>query len=327
MNDHDQLSAGLVQMAPVWLDRDATLDKIASYISDAADSGCDLVAFGEALAPGYPFWIELTDGARFNDASQKRMFSHYLDQGVVLERGDLAKVTDLCASRSIAAYVGIMERPADRGGHSLYCTLVYIDKEGNIGSAHRKLQPTYEERLAWAPGDGNGLAVHELGAFKVGGLNCYENWMPLARSALYAQGESLHVAVWPGNVRNTSDITRFIAFESRSFVLSVSGVLQADDIPVGTPFRDELVEVAKTNKYFANGGTCAAGPDGQWLLEPVEGDEGLFVVALDHGRVREERQQFDLAGHYSRPDVTQLVVDRTRQSTISFSPPPATALR
>ncbi len=320
MRTPDQLTVGLVQIAPVWLDRDSTLEKVAAYTSAAADAGCGLVAFGEALVPGYPFWLEFTDGARFNDPGQKRMFSWYLDQAVVIERGDLDTIRSLCVQRSVAVYLGIIERPLDRGGHSVYCTLVHIDRDGEIRSAHRKLQPTYEERLAWSAGDGHGLRVHDVGAFRVGGLNCYENWMPLVRSSLYAQGEDLHVAVWPGNVRNTSEITRFIALEARSYVASVSGMLRRTDIPVGTPLREELIAATATQLYLADGGTCVAGPDGQWLLEPVQGEEGLFTVEIDHARVREERQNFDLAGHYSRPDVTKLHVDRARQSTATFSP-------
>lgn len=320
MTSSDLLTLGLAQIAPVWLDRDATLDRVAAYITEAADAQCDLVMFGEALVPGYPFWLELTGGARFNDPAQKQMFSWYLDQGVVIERGDLDAVRALCAQRSIALYLGIIERASDRGGHSLYCSLVHIRSDGEIGSVHRKLQPTYEERLVWASGDGNGLRVHDLGAFRVGGLNCYENWMPLPRAALYAQGEDLHVAVWPGNVRNTTDITRFIAFESRSYVASVSGIMRAGDIPVGTPFRDELIEAAALQSYFADGGTCVAGPDGAWVLAPAAHDERLFTVQIDHARVREERQNFDVAGHYSRPDVTRLSVDRSRQATATFTP-------
>ena len=318
MTSHNQLTIGLVQMASVWLDREATVAKAAGYLIEAADAECDLAVFGEALIPGYPFWLELTDGARFNDPAQKHMHSWYLDQGVVIERGDLGALQAICKDRSIAAYVGIMERPPDRGGHSLYCSLVYLDATGVIGSVHRKLQPTYEERLAWAMGDGHGLVVHSLGAFTVGGLNCYENWMPLARAALYGQGEDLHVAVWPGHVRNTTDITRFMALESRSFVVSVSGIFRAEDIPVGTPFRDELIAAVPASGYFADGGSCVAGPDGEWLLAPVAHVEGLSVVSVDHSRVREERQNFDLAGHYSRPDVTKLLVNRDRQSTIAF---------
>jgi nitrilase len=110
--------------------------------------------------------------------------------------------------------LGCIERPVDRGGHSLYASLVYIDSDGVIQSVHRKLMPTYEERLTWSPGDGHRLRVHKLGAFTVGGLNCWENWMPLVQASLYGQGEDLHIAIWPGGVHNTHNITRFIAFES-----------------------------------------------------------------------------------------------------------------
>ena len=182
---------------------------------------------------------------------------------------------------------------------------------------HRKLQPTYEERLTWAPGDGNGLQVHALKSFKVGGLNCWENWMPLARSALYGQGENLHVAVWPGSDYNTRDITRFIARESRSFVISVSSLMRVTDFPPDTPHLDEVLK--KAPQVLANGGSCVAGPDGEWILEPVIEKEGLLLVELDHNRVLEERQNFDPSGHYSRPDVTQLVLNRQRQSVLHFS--------
>jgi nitrilase len=312
----DSLKVGCVQMAPVWFDRIKTLEKVSAYVLEAAQAHCDLVVFGEALVPGYPFWIELTDGARFNDAAQKRMFAAYLEQGVVIERGDLNEICALAAQHRIAVYLGVMERAPDRGGHSLYCSLVFIDCDGRVQSVHRKVQPTYEERLAWAAGDGHGLKVHSLGAFTVGGLNCFENWVPLLRSSLYAQGEDLHIAVWPGGGHNTPDITRFIALESRSFVLSVSGLLRPSDIPQGTLFRDEMI--ASGREFFANGGTTIAAPNGDWILEPQIGKEGLFTAVLDHARVREERQNFDLAGHYGRPDVTQLLVDRRRQSTVKF---------
>ena len=311
-----ELKVGLVQMAPVWLDREATLQKVERFIEEAASSGCQLVVFGEALVPGYPFWVELTGGARFNDPAQKRMYAHYLDQGVVIERGDLGGVCQLAARHRLAVYLGLMERAPDRGGHSLYCSLVYINERGEVASVHRKTQPTYEERLVWAAGDGHGLRVHPLGAFQVGGLNCYENWVPLLRTSLYAQGADLHVAVWPGGMHNTPDITRFIALESRSYVVSVSGVLRPDDIPLGTPFRDELL--ATNRPFFGNGGSAVAAPDGTWVLEPVAEQEGLFVVSLDHARVREERQNFDPAGHYGRPDLTQLRVNRARQAIAQF---------
>ena len=315
MSDYT-LTVGTAQIAPVWLDRDATLAKVAHWVRKAAAEGCGLVVFGEALVPGYPFWVERTDGARFESGPQKQMFAHYVSQGVTIEKGDLDAVCKAAADNSIAVYLGIMERAANRGGHSLYCSMVYIDAKGEVGSVHRKLMPTHEERLVWAIGDGHGLRTHELGPFTVGGLNCWENWLPLARASLYAQGENLHVAIWPGNRRNTEDITRFIARESRSFVVSVSGLMRKSDIPEDLPHADLLFETA--DDVMADGGTCVAGPDGEWLLAPQTGEESLHVVELDHHLVLQERHSLDVAGHYSRPDVTRLIVDRKRQTTAEF---------
>ena len=306
----NQLTVGLAQISPVFLNRAATLAKVRTYVEQAAAAGCGLVIFGEALVPGYPFWLEFTGGARFNSKLQKEIFAEYSAQAVQMEH--LADLRACAARHSIAIYLGCIERAADRGGHSLYCSLVYIDAQGEIGSVHRKLMPTYEERLVWATGDGNGLRTHPLGAFHVGGLNCWENWMPLPRAALYAQGEDLHVAVWPGGMHNTGDITRFIAREARSYVISVCGLLRRDDIGMAHAWRDEAPEV------MANGGSCVASPEGEWLVEPCADEEKLIVVTLDHRRVREERQNFDPSGHYSRPDVTRLTVNRKRQAVVTF---------
>ena len=283
----------------------------------AAAEGCNLVAFGEALLPGYPFWVERTDGAKFESKLQKKLYSHYVSQAVSIEQGDLDAVCKEAADGQIAVYLGVIERATNRGGHSLYCSMVYIDAKGAIGSVHRKLMPTHEERLVWAIGDGNGLRTHELGAFTVGGLNCWENWLPLARSALYAQGEDLHVAIWPGNIRNTEDITRFIARESRSFVMSVAGLMRRDDIGDDLPEAEILRSSA--DDVMADGGSCIALPTGEWLLEPETNIESLRVAEIDHRLVLEERQSLDVAGHYSRPDVTRLSVNRKRQTTVEFT--------
>ncbi len=311
------ISVGLAQIAPIWLDRSATLDKIVSWVERAAADDCTLVVFGEALVPGYPFWVERTDGARFESELQKSMYAHYVSQAVSIEDGDLDNVCKAARDKNIAVYLGVVERAADRGGHSLYCSMIYVDQSGVIGSVHRKLMPTHEERMVWAIGDGNGLRTHSLGPFSVGGLNCWENWLPLARASLYAQGEDLHVAIWPGNDRNTAEITRFIARESRSFVVSVSGLMRESDIGTDLPHAELLQGVAEG--VLANGGSCVAAPTGEWLLEPQVEDESLFVVELDHRQVLEERQNLDVAGHYSRPDVTRLIVNRKRQTTVEFS--------
>jgi nitrilase len=311
-----QIKVGIAQIAPVWLNKSATIKKVGSYIDKAAEQGCDLVSFGEALIPGYPFWIGLTDGARFNSQIQKDLYAHYLANAVDLESDDLDALREVCAGKKIAAVIGTIEKAPDRGGHSAYCTLVYIDKGGVVQNSHRKLVPTYEERLCWSPGDGHGLKVHPLGPFTLGALNCWENWMPLSRSALYGMGENLHVALWPGGYHNTYDLTQFIAKESRSYVISVSGLLKKIHITDDIPHADLIRHHSET--MISNGGSCLAGPDGNWIIEPLVDEEGLLVAEIDYRKVLEERQNFDVAGHYSRPDVTRLVVNRDRQNLLDL---------
>lgn len=311
------LKVALGQIAPVWLDKEGTLKKVENSINEAAESGCELIVFGEGLVPGYPFWLALTGGAEWDTKVNKELHAHYVRNSIMIEAGELDSICELSKKRKIAVYLGIIERAKNRGGHSIYASLVYINEKGEIKSVHRKLQPTYDERLTWSPGDGHGLQVHPLKQFTVGGLNCWENWMPLPRTALYGQGENLHVAAWPGSDHNTKDITRFIARESRSYVLSVSSLMSKDDFPENTPHLDRILENAPDT--LANGGSCIAGPDGEWIIEPVLHKEGLIIETLDFNRVLEERQNFDPVGHYSRPDVTKLTVNRERQSTVDFN--------
>ena len=161
----ETLTVGLAQIAPVWLDRAGTMAKILEQVRAAQDAGCQLVAFGEGLLPGYPFWIERTNGAVFNSPLQKEIHAHYLDQAVQIEAGHLDALCTAAREWGMTVVLGCIERPLDRGGHSLYASLVYIDADGIIRSVHRKLMPTYEERLTWSPGDGNGLRVHKVRRF------------------------------------------------------------------------------------------------------------------------------------------------------------------
>ncbi len=310
------LKLALPQLAPDWLSREGGLAKVIAAISEAASAGANLIVFSEGFVPGYPFWLDGTGGARFNDAKQKEIFAHYSDQAVTIEKGHLGDVCAALKAANMACYLGIIERAGDRSGHSLYCSYVYIDAGGIIQSVHRKLQPTYEERLVWSPGDGAGLVTHKLGDFTVGGLNCWENWMPLSRAALYAQGEDLHIACWPGSARNTSDLTPIVAKDGRSYAVSVSAIMRPQDVRADTPFADEIK--AALGDMPANGGSCVAAPDGSWVLPPATGEEGIRYCQLDSAFVRRERQNFDPSGHYSRPDVTRLVVNRKRQSLVEF---------
>ncbi len=311
----NKLKVCLAQLTPVWINRDATLERVAEAMAEAAAEGAELIVFPEAFCPGYPFWLAHTEGASWEKPVNKELHAHYMQEAVCLESGHLDAICERAKSLGLAVYLGIVERPLDRGGHSLYCSLVYIDAGGAIASVHRKLQPTYDERLCWAPGDGNGLQAHDLKGFRLGGLNCWENWMPLARASLYALGTNVHIAVWPGSDYNTREITRFIARESRSYVLSVSSVMFRKDLPGELPHRDLILE--KGPEEYANGGSCLAGPDAEWVLEPQIGAVGLFHAELSLEAVYQERQNFDPSGHYSRPDVTRLQVNRERQGIVN----------
>jgi len=310
------LRFALPQLAPAWLSRDSGVAKVVATIKEAAGHGADMIAFPEAFIPGYPFWPSVTGGAAFDDVRQKHLFSHYADQSVTVEDGHLDPVCAAFREAGMAGYLGIIERPRDRSGHSLYASYVFIDATGTIRSVHRKLQPTYEERLVWSPGDGHGLVTHRVGDFTVGGLNCWENWMPLVRASLHAQGEDLHVMGWPGSLCNTEDLTPVLAKEGRSYCVSVSAVMRRSDVRDDMPFADDIRASLAENP--CDGGSCIAAPDGSWVLEPATNAEGLRYADLDPARVREERHNFDPSGHYSRPDVTQLIVDRRRQTTVRF---------
>ena len=312
--EEETLKVAIAQIAPVWLDRKATLEKVMNCMREAASEGTHLLVFGEALIPGYPFWVDQTDGARFDNDLQKDFYAHYQKEAVSIEEGHLDELLSLAKECKLSVYLGIIERPTDRGAHSLYCTLLYINSSGEIASSQRKLMPTYEERLVWGIGDGHGLCTHPIGSFTAGGLNCWENWLPLARASLYAQGEDLHVSVWPGNYRNTHDLIPVLAKEGRSYVIAASGLFSHNDLHEELPHADILANHIKGT--LANGGSCIAAPDGSWVLEPVTDKEGVFYAELDHQKVRSERLNIDVSGHYSRPDVFQLQVDMTRQSIL-----------
>ena len=306
----------MVQMAGVLLNRQSTLEKMQAYAQEAASQGAELCIFGEAILPGYPFWLENTNAATFNSKVQKEIHARYVQEAIQPESGDLKILQDIAARHKMAIVTGSIEKALNRGGHSLYCSMIYIDQQGSIKNVHRKLMPTYEERLSWATGDGHGLQTFPVGPFTMGGLNCWENWMPLARTALMAQGENLHLAIWPGNVRNTEILNPFLAQEGRSYVISVCGVFHKTHIPDNFPHADLFKEQAPD--IMANGGSCISAPDGSWVIPPIKNKEGVFTATLDYNRVLEERQNFDATGHYSRPDVFDLKINRSRQIGFTF---------
>ncbi len=309
------------QTAPVWGDSTATLKTVIHWIERAAADGVDLLAFGETFLSGYPFWVSRTDGARWDAADQKEAYAFYLDAAVRLDGPEIAEVATAAADTGVFTYLGVTER--SRSGGTVYATLVAIDPQRGVVSAHRKTMPTFEERMVWGIGDGHGLVAHQLGELRVAGLNCWENWVPVARHALYSQGLDVHVAAWPGSVGLTTDITRFIAKEGRCYVLSAGALLRGADVTAAFPLREAAV--ASDDEWLYDGGSAIAGPDGQWVVAPVAREEGLVTAEVDPAAVRGERQNFDPAGHYFRGDVFSVTVDRRRREAAQLvdGDPPA----
>jgi nitrilase len=313
---------GAAQAHPVWGRPAAGAERVVKWIGRACAEGVDLLAFGETHLGGYPFWLSMTDGARFDDPDQKRAYAYYLDAAVEIDGPELRLIVEAARDHRVFTYLGAAERGSGVARGSVFATLVAIDPEQGIVSAHRKVQPTYEERLAWAAGDGHGLRVHSItgregDTMRAGGLNCWENWLPQARLAMYAGGEDIHVSAWPGAVRNTIDVTRFIALEGRVWSLAASTLISRADVPDDFPLADRLPD-----GDWTDGGSAIAAPDGTWLREPLAGDEGLVTADVDLARVRGERQNFDPAGHFARADVFELRVDRRRLAAASFSDDP-----
>ncbi len=304
------------QTAPAWGDPDATTNIVVNWSGRAAADGVDLVAFGETFLSGYPFWVGRTDGARWDADDQKDAYAAYLEAAIDLDGPHLSAVAEAASDHGVFTYLGVTERSASRG--TVFATYIAVEPGSGIVNAQRKLMPTFEERMVWGTGDGHGLRTHRVGDFVVGGLNCWENWIPSVRHALYAQGEDLHVAGWPGSVGLTTDITRFIALEGRCYVLSAGGLLPRSAVPDSFALKDAAFGDAE---MLYDGGSAIAAPDGSWLVEPLSGEERLVVADIDPARVRGERQNFDPAGHYFRGDVINVSVDRTRLAPVTFRDP------
>lgn len=308
------LTVAAAQLGGPWLNAEARLNRAIEAIELARSNGAQVVVFPETYLSGYPFWLSRTEGASFNEPDQKACYAYYLDQAIEVGGSEQIELEQAAGDFDVTVVMGISERGRREGRGTVWCSLLTLDpKEGLVGH-HRKLVPTYDERLVWGQGDAVGLLTHRVGDARLGSLSCWENWMPQARSALYAQGETVHVSAWPGSEMLTTDIARFIAFEGRVFSIAVSGIVTAADIPDDFPLAERLRANSRSLPF--QGGSCVAGPNGQWLIPPITGAEGLVIAELPLADVDAERLTFDPTGHYSRPDVFQTTVHRgTRQAT------------
>lgn len=305
-----------VQARPVWLDRAATVKKIVALMADAAARGAELVVFSETFLCGYPFWACRTNGAAFNDPMQKHAYALYLEAAVSATGPELRVVREAAGDLGLFVFLGVSERDPGGASGSVYCSLAAIDPGRGLIGMHRKLVPTHDERLVWSRGDGHGLRAYEYKGVRIGGLICWENWMPLARHALYADGIDVLVSVWPGWSNLTRDITRFTAIEGRVYSVAASGLLSLDDARSDFPMLDAIRE-SYPNDVF-DGGSGIVAPDGNWVAGPVVGREEVIIAEVDLHRVHEERLMFDVAGHYARPDVFSCRVNRHRQASAVF---------
>ncbi len=294
-----------IQATPVYLNPKETAEKAVGLMADAAKEGAELCSFSEVFLAGYPLWLR-PQVSSMDVGLQRECYSRYLDAAVDAYGPELAAIAEQAKKLGLFTYIGFVERAPSQG--AVFCSLAAIHPDEGIVSVHRKLKPTYMERMVWAEGDGHGLQVHQWRDFRVGGLNCYENWQPLPRHALYAQGEQLHVMTWPGRIRHHI-CAKFVAMEGRVYVISVAGVMEEKDVPDDFPAKGLNLDIGLA---ALSGGSTIFSPNGDIVAGPLESEEAVLYADIDVTRVNEERMELDPAGHYGRPDVFRVEVDRKR---------------
>jgi len=308
----DSIRVALIQARPVYYDLARTVAKALSLISEAAGQGARLAAFPETFFPGYPAWLDVAlDYARWDHPPTKRLYARLAANSMAIDSPEMQQLRKAAREQDIVLALGINERvPSGRGNRSLYNSIVTIDATGAILNHHRKLRPTYTEQLVWAQGDGAGLSAVDTAVGRVGGLICWEHWMPHARQALHISNESIHIALWPAVKEIHQIASRHYAFESRAFVLAVGGIMPASDFPAELDLPDEWR--AQPDALLLNGGSAVVAPDGAYIIEPVYDQETILYADLDLARIAEEQMALDVTGGYARDDVFAFEVNRNR---------------
>jgi nitrilase len=303
---HERLTVACAQVEPVIFDRDATIEKVGRTTAEAAGKGARLVVFPEAVIPAYPSSIWAKALAGWAEEGAKEAFALLAREAVEVPGPAERRLGELAREHEVWLVTGVTERdPAHPG--TLYNTLLFHGPDGNLALKHRKLVPTNHERLVWGPGDGGGLEAVETPYGRLGGLVCWENYMPLARFALYESGIELYVASTADDSEEWQSTLVHIARESRCFVIAPSHFQRARSYPDDFP----LARLLEGVDVIGRGGSAILAPDGSYLAGPLWDEEGVLYAELDPARLDEERQRFDPTGHYHRPDVFRL--DLTRE--------------
>jgi nitrilase len=310
-----KIRVGVVQAAPVLLDREATVEKTCRLVDDAAGQGARLVLFPEAFIPAYLWGLRLGTVIGGRTAAGRSTWARYWANSVEVPSAATEALGEAARRTGVHLAIGVIERDTTFRGGTLYCSVLYFGPDGRLLAKHRKLKPTAAERLVWGEGDGSTLPVLETELGRLGGLICWENYMPLARMAMYGQGVEIYVAP-TADSRDTWQATiRHIACEGRCFVLSCCQFVAKDMYPADLEVAEEL---AGAPDVLSRGGSAIVGPLGEYLAGPLFGEEGILVADLDFGQLAQARFDFDVVGHYARPDVLRLVVNRQPMLPVEF---------
>jgi nitrilase len=287
-----------VQVEPVILDRDRTIDKLAQYTAEAAREGAQLVVFPETFVPAYPSsrWAKALAG--WADPRAKEAFARLRRESLEVPGDAERRLGEIAREHGIWLVTGVNEVDPEKPG-TIYNSLLYHAPDGTLAVHHRKLVPTNHERLVWGQGDGRGLRAIETPLGRIGGLICWENYMPLARFSLYESGVEIYIASTADDGEAWQATLVHIARESRAFVVAPSHFQRAASYPDDFPLRDLLDGV----DLLGRGGSAILGPDGSYLAGPLYDEEGVLYADLEPDRLFEERQRFDPAGHYHRPEL------------------------
>ena len=292
-----------VQAAPVYLNLGASIEKAVSLISAAASMGAKLVAFPETWLPGYPAWLDCCrDVALWDYQPVKKIYARLMENSVVVPGPLTDRLADAARENEVVINIGVHERVVEGPGRgTLYNTMLTLASDGSLVNRHRKIMPTYTERMIWGKGDGASLHAVATDAGRVGGLTCWEHWMPLARHVLHSSGEDIHIAAWPQVKEMNLLASRHYAFEGRCFVIATGALLRARELPHELELIEELKQ--DPSAFVLSGGSAIIAPDGSVLAGPLFGDETILTADLDLSLIAEESLTLDVTGHYSRPDL------------------------